>query len=380
MGNEFFDEVAEQSQIKAAIVQKYFKAWARVMIGVSKKNSYLTRIGYMDLFAGPGRYRDGAMSTPLAVLEHTIGDPDLRRMLVTIFNDGDANNSNTLADEIAKLTGIDTLKHAPVILNEEVDDAMAKQFAEIEFIPSFFFLDPWGYKGLSLKLFDSVLKDWGCDCVFFFNYNRINMGVPNPKIEGRIEDLFGEERAALLRPRLEGESPETRELLIVEALSEALREKGRTRYVLPFRFRHPERGRTSHHLFFVSKNVLGYNIMKDIMARESSTKEQGVPTFEYNPQHPALQPQGLLFELARPLDDLGPMLMDEFSGQTLTMLEVFERHHIGRRYVKANYKDKLRELEDAGKITATPSAGQRKKGTFADTVRVTFPKRRVRNG
>src|SRR5207248_10024637 len=41
---------------------------------------------------------------------------------------------------------------------------------------TFLFVDPFGYKGLSLQLVNSVIKDWGCDCVFFFNYNRISMG------------------------------------------------------------------------------------------------------------------------------------------------------------------------------------------------------------
>ncbi len=56
--------------------------------------------------------------------------------------------------------------------------------------------------------------------------------------------------------------------------------------------------------------------MKEIMARESSTANQGVATFEYNP---VLHRQGLLFELSRPLEDLQTMLLKEFSGEVLTV-------------------------------------------------------------
>ena len=55
------------------------------------------------------------------------------------------------------------------------------------------------------------------------------------------------------------------------------------KFVLPFRFRNDRGNRTSHHLIFVSKHVKGYTIMKDIMAKESSKREQGVPSFEYSP-------------------------------------------------------------------------------------------------
>ncbi|MEQ9357773.1 hypothetical protein [Coleofasciculus chthonoplastes] len=68
------------------------------------------------------------------------------------------------------------------------------------------------------------------------------------------------------------------------------------------------------------------------------------------------------------------MLLDEFAGQTMTMIEVYQRHHIGKRYIKKNYKDALLKLEVQGKIRAEPS--KRKKNTFADKVNVTFPPKR----
>ena len=86
-GNEqFFDESSEQSIIKAAIVRDYFWAWAKVILGATKDNKD-AKIAYIDLFAGPGRYKDGTKSTPLLVLETAISDLKMRERLVTIFND-----------------------------------------------------------------------------------------------------------------------------------------------------------------------------------------------------------------------------------------------------------------------------------------------------
>jgi three-Cys-motif partner protein len=81
---------------------------------------------------------------------------------------------------------------------------MVKQFASVKLVPTLFFLDPWGYKGLSLQIVNAVLKDWGCDCIFFFNYNRINMGLTNPAVQEHMNALFGEKRADQLRTELEG--------------------------------------------------------------------------------------------------------------------------------------------------------------------------------
>jgi three-Cys-motif partner protein len=85
---QFFEETKEHSIIKAKIVSGYFWAWAKVIIPTVKQNGS-NRIAYIDLFAGPGRYKDGTKSTPLLVLEKAIQDPDMREMLIAMFNDKD---------------------------------------------------------------------------------------------------------------------------------------------------------------------------------------------------------------------------------------------------------------------------------------------------
>jgi hypothetical protein len=163
--------------------------------------------------------------------------------------------------------------------------------------------------------------------------------------------------------------------LIVEELCAALKDMGAT-YVLPFTFKNEEGTRTTHHLIFASKHFKGYEIMKEIMAKESSECTQGVPSFEYSP---ASEIFPLLFELSKPLDDLEDMLFQEFAGQELTMSDIYIRHNVGRPYIKTNYKKVLAGMEAAGKIKANPAAKDRpKRGgavTFADRVLVTFPKK-----
>ena len=69
--------------------------------------------------------------------------------------------------------------------------------------------------------------------------------------------------------------------------------------------------------------------------------------------------------------------MNEFAGQTLSMYKIYERHNVGRNYIKTNYKKALTKLEANERITTKPSAVERPKRngevTFADDVIVTFP-------
>jgi hypothetical protein len=208
-------------------------------------------------------------------------------------------------------------------------------------------------------------------CVFF-NYKRINAGLSNPLVKTHMDALFGEERAENLRKLLPSRKPHEREALILEKLAQAIKEMG-GKYVLPFRFKNESGKRTSHSLIFVSKHFKGYEIIKDIMAKESSLLEQGVPSLTYSPADESMP---LLFSLSRPLDQLGGMLLDEFAGQTTSMQAIYEAHNIDTTYIKKNYKDALRSLEETGEIKAVPSADARPKNTFAGRVMVTSPKRK----
>src|SRR5208337_5085959 len=117
---------------------------------------------------------------------------------------------------------IGTLKHKPKVFNNEVGEEIVKMFEERALIPTLFFVDPWGYKGLSLRLINSVLKDWACECVFFFSYNRISMGLPNSGVDSHMDALFGKDRAAKLREKIKAKQSSRRELMIVEEICEAL--------------------------------------------------------------------------------------------------------------------------------------------------------------
>jgi three-Cys-motif partner protein len=365
--HKFFDERSDQSEVKARIVEKYFYAWVNVVKGSVKKRG--KKIAYIDLYAGPGRYKDGAASTPLLVLEHAINDPDLSEMLVALFNDVDEGHTESLKNEISKLLGIGKLKYAPTVLCGEVDEDAERYFNETRLIPSFTFVDPWGYKGLSLKIVKGVIKDWGCDCVFFFNYSRINAGITNPAVEQHIDALFGAERAARLRQILPSKSPTEREVLILEELAQAIKELD-GEYVLPFRFRNASGTRTSHSLVFVTKHFKGYEIMKEIMAKESSVLDQGVPSLTYSPADASTP---LLFSLSRPLDQLQGALLHDFSGKTISMDEIYLTHNVDTPYIRKNYREALIALEQAGKIKTQPPVEKRRKGTFAPHVLITFP-------
>ncbi|MDQ7827004.1 MAG: three-Cys-motif partner protein TcmP [Candidatus Eremiobacteraeota bacterium] len=364
----WFEKPTEESLAKREIVTKYFSAWSKIMLSKSK-----SVLSYVDLFSGPGRYEDGTPSTPLLILEKAINDAGLRSRLMIAFNDADPNLSNSLDNAINSFEGINTLAYRPKVNNIKIAGDIVKSFEKAS-NPTLFFLDPWGYKGLTLKLIGSAVKQWGCDCIFFFNYNRIKMGIANKIVLEHMNELFGEEGMRQLNNRLNCKvNAQEKENIIMSEITDGLRKIG-GKFIIFFCFKNIKGTKTSHYIIFVSKNKIAYKIMKEIMAQMSTLKEQGVGTFTFC----ALEKKQLrLFEYSKPLDDLKETLLKDLSGRSMTVEEIFYDHSIDTPYTLKNYKDVLRTLEEEGKIKIVLPKGRfkRKKGTLPDDLIIKFPER-----
>ena len=366
MESSFFDEREEQSKLKSEIVVDYFVTWARI---ISKGAD---TFAYVDLFCGPGQYKTGEKSTPLLILERAVETPHLQRGLVAVFNDSNPAYTSALAEAVKRIPGLDRLKFEPVITTEEVDEGYVRHFEQMATIPMLAFVDPWGFKGVSIRLVRSLIKDFGCECIFFFNYNRVNMGITNPLMEQHLADLLGEARLAQLRMNVERLSPFEREQSIQRAISDAVVEMG-GRYLIPFRFAWAD-GRTSHYIYFVTKHPLGCEIMKGIMARKGIVDEDGVPRFEFVPRQEGRQ---LMLSCLRPLAKLPEALLTIFEGRTLSVRQIITEHHPGTPFVPPNYRTVLRGLYEERRVACTSEKGPIRKNSMPDHVQVSFPKLQV---
>ncbi len=364
--DRFFEERSDQSEVKARIVKKYFSVWANIVMPTAAQLD--GKIAYIDLYAGPGRYKDGTASTPLLILQTAINNPKMAQMLVAHFNDAEEGSIAHLREEVENLPGTERLAHRPLLTCVQVDDEAADFFNQVRLVPTFSFIDPFGYKGLSVAIIRGVIKDWGCDCVFFFNYNRVNAGIGNPFVAQHMDALFGEDRARDLRARLPRLTTVMREAAILEELANEIKRSG-GKYVLPFTFKNRSGTRTSHKLIFVSKHFKGYDTMKGIMADESSTEDEGVPSFSYSPADASTP---LLFSLTQHRSALKRSLLDTFAGQQVTFESIYESHSVDRPYIRKNYREVLKQLEREGAIRVHSTKSRRPAGSFAPHVLIKF--------
>ena len=128
----------------------------------------------------------------------------------------------------------------------------------------------------------NVLRGFGNDCLFFFNYRRVNMKLSYPVMDESIDELFEPDRAQALRREIGTLKPRAREERVLKEIREAIQEAGGIPVV--FAFRSSEGGCTSHHLVFASKHAKGAEIMKRIMNDCSSDVIEGIGSWDFDPE------------------------------------------------------------------------------------------------
>ena len=340
----FFDEPTDASRLKHLVVTDYFASYTNVLA----RNR---DVGYADLFAGPGIYKNGEKSIPILITERVIADERLRRHVRLWFNEADPALFRELKKNIFAVPGATSLTHRPAVTNKVVGAQLSNhQYT----IPTLVFADPCGYKGLSLGMIAAALKGFGNDCVFFFNYRRVNMKLSFPLMDESINEFFSTEVASDLRRRIASLKPRAREAAVLDAIKGAIREADGIPLV--FRFKSSEGGGTSHHLVFASKDAKGANIMKRIMNKCSSQVFDGVGSFEFDPKEGDAS-NLLLFS---PITELSDRLLEVFAGQALTFDELVEKEETETQYTDTNYRDAVLELESEFRIEAVPPASERR--------------------
>jgi three-Cys-motif partner protein len=370
MPHRFFAAPRDHSMVKAQVISKYFPVWATIVSKALRPNGVLV---YLDLFSGPGRFgavgAGGAESTPLLVTRRIVADSHLRKIVRLVFNDKRRSHADRLRQELSAIHGIRDLAYTPSIFCNEVGDALAATFAAVRMNPTFSFVDPFGYKGLTQELVRALIKDFGSECVFFFNDSAIRRALSNPRVAQPIAALFGDARARALRTLITSLPARERSGAVIRELEAALKDAG-ARFVLPFLLTAAGPRRTHFHVVFVTKHTKGYELMKEVMRSLGHLRFLAAGHWEIcfeDPSNPWLFGDEAQNELATILPGL-------FQGQTVSVQEIYRSHQAGTPFVLSDYKAALRVLSAQGQVDVKVSRGKKwRPGTFPDHLEVTFP-------
>lgn len=278
--DNFFDEQKEKSKVKTEIVINFLNIYL-IIISNSKWGKGRD-IYYLDLFSGPGVYKDGSHSTPIEVMNmlSNMKNRVAADKVHLVFNDENCNFINSLKENIRNHSYYNSIIHKPVITNKHVCDFDLDPFLSTG-SPIFSFIDPWGYKDINTNLIWSLVKPIGSDCILFFNSNRILQDLSKTNHYNDMLDLFGDEYSNALGVQKNRQLSQNKKAdLLLEFFIKNLYNKVKLEYsnmsisyklfALPFTFLKDDSVKTSHQIVFLTKNHKAIIEMKKVMVKKSN--------------------------------------------------------------------------------------------------------------
>ena len=369
--SNFFEKQTLSSRVKASIVAEYFPSYAKI---ISSKH-VPRRIGYYDLFAGPGKYDDGNPSTPILLARNCVKDSYLRERVWMVFNDKEYKEAleQNFTQEFP--TGTFTQKvyfrDQEVGTCEGINTFLVKDTTENgrNECPAVLFIDPFGYKNIDTSIIAKFLSFWGNEAFIFINTKRINPAFENDKFDLILRELFPssyEETKVNIRLK---RTVAERLQFIIDSLGREYQKlvpiKGREQvYYTAFKFQEEDSVTTSHYILHITKSRRGFDLIKQIYTDFANvgTIFDGVNTYTFDPKLGSQNSSLDLFDTkSENIDVLKEALYSTFKNQTLTALEVFESHQIKTLYSRNHYTEALRRLVNEGRVASWYTDGKQHK-------------------
>lgn len=262
----------EQTRIKHIILQKYLERFAHIV------GSFCDTLTYVDCFSGPWNvnseeFEDSSFHIALAQLrtaQHTLALRGIKIKIRCFFLE-----ENPAA--YAKLKGYaDSIKDAEVVAhNGRLEDLIPKILAFVQeggrnAFP-FFFIDPTGWTGFSMKTIKPLLSLKRGEVLINFMMNYINRFIEADNTQESFHELFG---TSDFREKIQGLEGQERQDAIVLEYSRNVKMVGGFEYVRSAIILHPEKDRSHFNLIYATRSAKGVEAFKDAEKAAMKAQEQ----------------------------------------------------------------------------------------------------------
>lgn len=349
-------EIEPHTQAKHEILTRYLDAWFPILA------SWNTRVLFIDGFAGPGRYQGGEPGSPdLATAAALNREAMLRRSTVMLlFNESHPERYRELTAWSDATTPTLPANFQIYTRNVEFVDLAQKivdDRGERRLVPTFAFVDPFGFSGVPLDLIANLVRDRRSELFILFSYNSVNRWINTPLQQANMRALFGCDDYL----RAEGLQPRDRKEFLASLYERQLRTVGGFPYVSRFEMIE-KNGRTSYFLYHCTRSIKGLEVMRSAMWKidpntgsQFSDKVAGLESMFDGP---------IAF-------DLDARLESQFAGQTVPIRTIQDFVVVGTPFAPEHLKKPtLKPMQLDNRIEVI---GQKQRGTFPPGVSVRFP-------
>lgn len=256
---------------KHRVLRSYLDGWIPVMGNQAKRVRSFgdddPRLLLVDGFAGPGRYATGEPGSPLIMLDALLSHREFKKLasvqFIFFFVEHDKGRVEHLRGEIAGLGDLPdnvsvAIEHGEFeSIFSSVIDPIIEQGAQL--IPTFAFIDPFGYSRPSMSITGRLLGFPRCETLFFLPMSFIHRFVGREGQEAALTSLFGTDEWRGAIP-LQGQA---RTAYLLELFERQLERSSGVEYVRSFQIRTQD-GK-DYRLVFGLGHLKGLEIAKNAM-------------------------------------------------------------------------------------------------------------------
>ena len=353
-------KIEQHTLAKHELLRRYLGAWFPILTS----RGHNRRVIYLDGFAGPGRYKEGKLGSPLIALNTLMNHSHFVRMyrteFVFTFVEQDLSTFNNLTSEVDSFRN----SHGGIpdnitiqLFNEPFEDVAQRiiSAAHGRLDPTFAFIDPFGWSGVPMRTIRSLLAARKCEILFNFMYESVNRFVADtrPGIRHSFTELFGSEENA--HHRAAGLRGDARKRFLHDLYLRQLRETCDFRFVRSFEMVNQRRNRTAYYLMYGSRHHRGLQVMKDAMWALDPIAGARFTGFAGDQQ--------MLFQPQPNFSPLRSAILAQFAGQTVRVEKIEEYVIESTDYKASHYKTQvLKPAEDEGLIVCLSE--RKKRGTY----------------
>lgn len=256
---DLFANKQPQSQTKHDILAYYLKPWITII------SRHFKKAAYVDGFAGPGACDSGEACSPVLaaqILSEHGGGIEIHLFAIE------------KRQEIFRrlIENLDPFRNRLRI--EAICDSFRSALPRVikaiaTGVPSFFFIDPYGYKDVRFDDIESILRLGHSEVLVHFPYNGIIRGLGVPAVHDTIDHYYGQANVARTLGKA---TPEEKKDLVVTKFEEGFRRLGC--YTRSFEINMPWADRPYFYMVYMTREPIGYIIMNDLWMKLEKEREE----------------------------------------------------------------------------------------------------------
>ena len=308
-------DLEPHTKAKHEILREYLKPWFPII------SSRGDTVVYLDGFAGPGVYSKGEEGSPVIAMNTALTHESKSKFkkIVFWFIEKDKETAdqlgNTLKTTFPELKNNDDDQIVYHIQNTTFADSVEHILDEMErdgtkLAPTFAFLDPFGVKGLPMKLIARILQYQKCEVMVTF-MSKYMLRFHDQQRENFLNELFGTKEWQEVRDM---DDPNEKRKFLLNLYIKQLKTLGGAKHVKTFEMIGND-NQAIYYLVYGTKHWRGMEVIKTVM---NKIGRGGEYTFSdrTNPDQSCILD---FFDDEFWIGDAAKKIHDEFKGKTVSV-------------------------------------------------------------